>query len=147
MCKQVAPYSNFPTKFLAVGLENNHHVFEGQRNFETDCISSRAYLLTQIRSGHCWLSTYGKLFGFRDDDRCLCGERESIIHVLLDCPLLRDLRRELREKVGDALNSMSVLLGGSCQEGGSRVSNASRTKTVEAVLDFAEASQRFRLSQ
>ncbi|KAI2811923.1 hypothetical protein CBS115989_10964 [Aspergillus niger] len=107
---------------------------------------NRAYLLTQIRSGHCWLSTYGKLFGFRDDDRCLCGGRESIIHVLLDCPLLRDLRRELRAKVGDALNSMSVLLGGSgsCQEGGSRVSNASRTKTVEAVLDFAEASQRFR---
>ena len=28
---------NFPTNFLAVGLENNHHVFEGQRNFVTDC--------------------------------------------------------------------------------------------------------------
>ncbi|KAE8132445.1 hypothetical protein BDV38DRAFT_210954 [Aspergillus pseudotamarii] len=34
--KRVALY-NFQNKVLAVGLENNCHVFEGQRNFETDC--------------------------------------------------------------------------------------------------------------
>lgn len=34
--KRVALY-NFQNKILAVGLENKCHVFEGQRNFETDC--------------------------------------------------------------------------------------------------------------
>ena len=100
---------------------------------------NRAYLLAQSRTGHCWLSAYAKTFRFRDDDLCVCGGRDSVIHVLLDCPSLRDLRRELRGKVGDAFNSMTTLLGGSGERG-----TASRAKTVEAVLDFAEASQRFR---
>jgi hypothetical protein len=100
---------------------------------------NRAYPLTQLRSGHCWLSTYAKTFRFRDDDLCVCGRRESVIHVLLDCPSLRDLRRELRGEVGGAFSSMTTLLGGSGEKG-----TASRAKTVEAVLDFAEASQRFR---
>ncbi|KAI3093180.1 hypothetical protein CBS147333_10127 [Penicillium roqueforti] len=104
---------------------------------------NRAYLLTQLRTGHCWLSTYAKTFRFRDDDLCVCGERESVHHVLLDCPRLRELRRELRIKVGDAFNSISTLLGGPGEEGRGNIDSASRTKTVEAVLDFAEASQRF----
>jgi hypothetical protein len=74
---------------------------------------SRAYLLMQLRSGHCWLATYAKAFRFRDDDLCVCGERESVTHVLLDCPDLKDLRRELRTKAGDAFSSVSALLGGS----------------------------------
>ena len=104
---------------------------------------NRAYLFTQLRTGHCWLSTYAKTFRFRDDDLCVCGERESVHHVLLDCPRLRELRRELRIKVGDAFNSISTLLGGPGEEGRGKIDSASRTKTVEAVLDFAEASQRF----
>jgi hypothetical protein len=79
----------------------------------------------------------------RDDDLCTCGERESVTHVLLDCPELRELRRELRGKVGEAFNSISTLLGGPGEEGRGKINSASRTKTVEAVLDFAEASQRF----
>ncbi|KAJ5135377.1 reverse transcriptase [Penicillium bovifimosum] len=97
-----------------------------------------------IANGTLLVSTYAKTFRFRDDDLCVCGERESLIHVLLDCPALRDLRRELRVKVGDAFNSMPTLLGGSGERGRGRPDNASRAKTVEAVLDFAEASQRFR---
>jgi hypothetical protein len=31
--------------------------------------------------------------------------------MLLDCPRLGGLRRELRRKVGDAFNSISILLG------------------------------------
>lgn len=74
---------------------------------------NRAYLLTQLRTGHCWLSTYAKAFRFQDDDLCVCGNRESVTHVLLDYPNLTALRTELRRKVGDAFGSVSVLLGGS----------------------------------
>ncbi|KAJ5249834.1 hypothetical protein N7489_000244 [Penicillium chrysogenum] len=31
---------------------------------------NRADLLTQLRTGHSWLSTYAKAFGFRDNDAC-----------------------------------------------------------------------------
>ena len=53
----------------------------------------------------------------RDDDLFVCGERESVHHVLLDCPRLGTLRRELLGKVGDAFNSISTLLGGPGEEG------------------------------
>lgn len=103
---------------------------------------NRAYLLTQLHTGHCWLTTYAKTFGFRDDNLCACGDRESVIHVLPDCPKLRILRRELRRKVGEAFNSVTGMLGG-CRAGErGNTNNVSRTKTVKAVLDFAEASER-----
>ena len=105
---------------------------------------NRAYLLTQLRTGHNWLSTYAKKFGFRDDDRCECGAQETVSHVLLECPKLRALRMILRSRVGDALNSVSSLLGGSTEGERGNPDTVSRAKTVEAVLDFAEASQRFR---
>jgi hypothetical protein len=104
----------------------------------------RAYLLTQLRTGHNWLSTYAKLFGFREDDHCECGAQETVTHVLVDCPTLKVLRRELRQKVGDAFNSVSSLLGGSKQGEKGKPDTVPRAETVQAVLDFAEASQRFR---
>jgi ribonuclease HI len=76
---------------------------------------NRAYLLTQLRTGHNWLSTYAKTFGFRDDDKCACGAQETVTHVLVDCPILRDIRRKLRSEVGDAFSSVSSLLGGSTE--------------------------------
>ena len=104
---------------------------------------NRAYLLTQLRTGHSWLSTYAKTFGFRDDDRCVCGAQETVTHVLVDCPELRDIRRELRREVGNAFRSISSLLGGSTEGKKGKPDTVSRARTVNAVLDFAEASQRF----
>ncbi|KAG2000717.1 hypothetical protein GB937_010907, partial [Aspergillus fischeri] len=76
---------------------------------------NRLYLLTQLRTGHNWLSTYAKAFRFRDDDLCVCGAQETVTHVIVDCPDLRDIRRELRREVGDAFSSVSSLLGGSTE--------------------------------
>jgi ribonuclease HI len=104
---------------------------------------NRAYLLTQLRTGHNWLSTYAKSFGFRDDDQCVCGAQETVTHVLVDCPDLREIRRKLRSEVGDAFNSVSSLLGGSTEGKKGKPDTVSRAKTVKAVLDFAEASHRF----
>ncbi|CEJ62918.1 hypothetical protein PMG11_11403 [Penicillium brasilianum] len=105
---------------------------------------NRAYLLTQLRTGHNWLASYAKRFGFRDDNLCECGAQETVRHVLLNCPNLQELRGELRTKVGDALNRVSSLLGGSNEGEKGKPDTVSRTRTVQAVLDFAEASQRFR---
>jgi ribonuclease HI len=58
----------------------------------------RAYLLTQLRTGHNWLSTYRKKIGYSDDDRCDCGAHETVVHVLVDCPMLAELRRKLRRE-------------------------------------------------
>jgi hypothetical protein len=105
---------------------------------------NRAYLLTQLRTGHNWLSAYAKAHQFRDDDHCVCGAQETVTHVLVDCPRLKEFRRELRREVGDAFNCISSLLGGSteCKKG--KPDTVSRARTISAVLDFAEASQRFR---
>ena len=105
---------------------------------------NRAYLLTQLRTGHNWLSSYRKKIGYSDDDRCECGAQETVAHVLMECPRLREPRIELRRQVEDALNSVSSLLGGSNEGEKGKPDTASRAKTVRAVLDFAEASQRFR---
>jgi hypothetical protein len=56
---------------------------------------------------------------------------------------LSDLRIELRRRVGNAFNTMSTLLGGPGEEGRGIRDSAPRAKTVEAALDFTEASQRF----
>ena len=82
---------------------------------------------------------YVKTFRFRDDDICIYSERESVYYILLDYLQLRELRRELRIKVSDAFNSISILLGGLGEEGRGKIDSVSRTKTVEAILDFAEA--------
>jgi ribonuclease HI len=105
---------------------------------------NRVYLLTQLRTGHNWLSSYRKKIGYSDDDRCECGAQETVAHVLMECPRLREPREELRRQVEDALNSVSSLLGGSNQGEKGKPDTVSRAKTVRAVLDFAEASQRFR---
>jgi hypothetical protein len=92
---------------------------------------NQVYLLTQLRTGHSWLATHAKNHRFRKDDKYECGGVETVAHVLVDCPKLRDLRQQLRGKIGDRFNNMSTLLGGKDRE------------TLNAVLDFAEASRRF----
>jgi hypothetical protein len=101
---------------------------------------NRAYLLTQLRAGHCWLSTYAKAFRFRNLDLCVCGERESVHHVLETGNIKERAPRKGWRRFQQHVN----VVGGPGEEGRSNIDSASRTKTVEAVLDFAEALQQFR---
>jgi hypothetical protein len=64
--------------------------------------------------------------------------------VLVDCPRLQELRIKLRREVGDVFNSVSSLLGGSNQGKKGNPDTVLQARTVNAVLDFAEVSQRFR---
>ncbi|KAI9035452.1 ribonuclease H family protein [Aspergillus affinis] len=106
---------------------------------------NRAYLLTQLRTGHSWLATYAKQHGFRDNEQCECGATETVVHVLVDCPRLKGIRQELRRKIGGAFNNISDMLGGTGQGKEGKLGDAAQSVSVlGAVLDFAEASQRFR---
>jgi ribonuclease HI len=106
---------------------------------------SRAYLLTQLRTGHSWLATHGKRYGLQESDKCECGAKETVVHVLVDCPRLKDLRNILRRKIGSAFNNISDMLGGGTQGKEGRLNEAAQDSSIlAAVLDFAEASERFR---
>jgi ribonuclease HI len=106
---------------------------------------SRAYLLTQLRTGHSWLATHGKRYGLQENDKCECGAKETVVHVLVDCPRLKDLRNILRRKIESAFNNISDMLGGGTQGKEGRLNEAAQDSSIlGAVLDFAEASERFR---
>ena len=103
----------------------------------------RTSLLTQLRIGHTWLRSYQKRIGKSDSDKCECGAIETIIHVLVDCPRLREPRTQLRQKIKERFNSLSTMLGG--RKPGSDGKRVSITvDELQAVLDFAEQSGRFR---
>jgi ribonuclease HI len=104
---------------------------------------NRAYLLTHLRTGHSWLATHGKLDKLREDDKCECGAIETVIHVLIDCPKLRVPRQELRRKIGTAFNDISNMLGGRFQGKKGKEDDMQGGSIIGAVLNFAEASQRF----
>ena len=72
----------------------------------------QTYLLAQLRTGHSWLATYAMNRRFTEDARCACGATETVVHVMVDCSQLRVARQKLRNKVGDASNSIASLLGG-----------------------------------
>lgn len=104
---------------------------------------NRAYLLTQLRTGHAWLATHSKRHGFQEDDKCVCGAVETVVHVLIDCPKLKVIRQELRKKIGTAFNNISDMLGGGLPGKKGKEDDMQSSSILGAVLDFAEASQRF----
>ncbi|THC88516.1 hypothetical protein EYZ11_012034 [Aspergillus tanneri] len=120
-------------------IDNSLPSIHAQRLYDS-LPRNRAYLLTQLRSGHSWLAPHGKLYCLREDDKCECGARETVVHVLVDCPKLRILRQKLRKEVGGGFNNISVLLGAKSQQGKETPSGSAKNSTISAVLDFAEAS-------
>lgn len=105
----------------------------------------RTYLLAQLRTGHSWLATHARRQKFVDKDRCVCGAIETVVPVVVDCPRLRDARRQQRIKVGDAFNSMVTLLGGRPRNEQGRARNGGiNREALNAVLEFAETTKRFK---
>src|SRR5262249_4132685 len=105
---------------------------------------NQAYLLIQLRTGHSWLASHAKRHQLREDDKCECGARETVTHILIDCPRLLTLRQKLRKEVGEAFNNISLMLGGRSRQEPKKLDSSAQRGVVKAVLDFAEASVRFR---
>jgi ribonuclease HI len=104
----------------------------------------QTYLLTQLRTGHAWLASYAKLHKHSAVDTCECGARETVVHILVDCPSLGVLRQQLRGKIGDAFNNVSSMLGGKLNNRQGKAQQWSINREVlDAVLEFADASKRF----
>lgn len=87
---------------------------------------------------------HGKNLRKREDDKCECGARETVKLLPMDCPKLQAARQKLRGKIGQRFNSISLMLGGkpgNVRNGSGRWRIAA--KELEAVLEFAEETQRF----
>ena len=76
----------------------------------------------------------------------ICDEREAFTSCCWIVQGRGGLGKELRSKVGDGFNSIPTPLvgGGGGEEGRGKIDSVSGAKTVDAVLDFAGTSQRFR---
>lgn len=55
------------------------------------------HYLTQFVTGHGRFKANLKRFNLVEEDMCGCGELETASHVLMECPLQEESRRELRE--------------------------------------------------
>jgi hypothetical protein len=65
--------------------------------------------------------------------------------VLVDCLRLKDLWNILRRKIGSEFNNILDMLGEGLQGKEGRLNGAAQDSSIlGAVLDFAEASERFR---
>ena len=80
---------------------------------------------------------------FRDDDKCKCRAPETVVHILVDCPKLKVLRQTLWRKIRMAFNDISDILGGGSQGKQGKQDDMQDSSVLGAVLDFAEALQRF----
>ena len=95
--------------------------------------------------GHLWLATYALNRRFSEDDRCVCGATETVVHVGWDCSWLRAARQQLRDKVRDAFNSFASSLGGQPRNEQGKTNNGGfKREILKAALEFAETSQRFK---
>jgi len=75
-------------------------------------LRNRAYLLTQLRTGHLWLTTHTKIFGFTEENKYKYGAQETVKYILVDCPKLKEIKQQLQNKIGNAFNSTTEMLRG-----------------------------------
>jgi len=66
----------------------------------------------QLRTGHCGLNSYLNRFSLTDSPLCDCeAGPETVEHFLLECPLYRQQRTELRNAAGTRNMRTDALLG------------------------------------
>jgi ribonuclease HI len=64
----------------------------------------------QLKLGHGYIKTYLNRFKHTTDDKCQCGQRETVDHLLLSCKKLKLARKQLYEKLGTRSLTLPLLL-------------------------------------
>ena len=80
----------------------------------------------QLKFNHGYFSTYLHRFNKIENDRCLCGARESPDHLIYSCPLYNQERQELYNRVNN--NRPSVRLLFNSQKG------------IEALISYIQST-------
>jgi ribonuclease HI len=108
-----------------------------------------AGILSQLRTGKCRLNAYLYSIQASDTDLCGCGQRETIRHLLFDCPRWQTERTELMTQAGARWGDISYLLGGWTNErlDGRVQTWKPDTEAVRATITFAKKTGRLRMNQ
>ena len=61
-------------------------------------------IITQLRTGYCYLNGYLHVVGLNESPLCKCGEPESVKHFTEECEQYEEIRENLR----------SILFFGTC---------------------------------
>lgn len=85
---------------------NGRDYYVVQRMVEKDrckyrCQRRDAVVITRMRLGHCGLRSGLALIGKHPDGHCECGDKETVMHVLVQCRRYSHQRRKLFRELGE----------------------------------------------
>ncbi|KAI4482903.1 hypothetical protein M0802_013620 [Mischocyttarus mexicanus] len=84
--------------------ENRRTTYEFYENIEERLMANwmhHNHYMVQILSGHGNLKNNLKRLGLAETDECRCGVTDTIKHVIYDCALLSEFRKEMEEAIKD----------------------------------------------
>jgi hypothetical protein len=143
--------SNFPILFL---MESALNLPSDTRHYYSVCLFH--YLESLISYLSDLVAKYEKLclsFMFKNwkphnlpnstkiYDQCVCDSQGTVTDVLVDCPGLKKMQRELWREVGDAFRSLLSLLEGSSEGKRGKPDTVSRS-TPSYILPFRSRAPR-----
>ena len=56
-------------------------------------------IVTQLRTGYCYLNGYLHAVGLKESPLCTCGEPESVKHFIEDCEQYEEIGEKLRSRL------------------------------------------------
>ena len=56
-------------------------------------------IVTQLRTGYCYLNGYLHAVGLKESPLCTCGEPESVKHFIEDCEQYEEIREKFRSRL------------------------------------------------
>ena len=127
--KKKADYDACPISFIKKQIRsktqklwNERYVSEGTaagtKIFLPDAVEAYGIIrklelspvMVQIMTGHGGFSEYLHRFKCKDDPSCICepGVSESILHILVDCPVFAKQRHEIENKIDNCINKCNI---------------------------------------
>lgn len=114
-------------------------------------LREEAGILAQARTGHTHLNEYRVRIKQADSAVCKCSSGVELVkHVVLQCPMWRSQRGQLKEAAGNRWGNMSFLLGGKSRKSDPRTGKPingdkwrPNMKVVRETIAFLKSTGRF----